>query len=163
MINSVTNVSNYNDDDFDGLFDTSNDSKTSIPTHEDWKGLPWDDEPTDETASATDDDEEDDWANFDTNDCPSEALPIAKMPDITPEEKEICEVINRKSDNDSDATADNNTSNTDANGDGSDDDDMTLFDDNPPPPDDENDIYYCNQSGSQKQPQKVPERVVDRA
>ena len=150
MINSVTNVSNYNDDDFDGLFDTSSVSKTIIPTHDDWNGLPWTEEPTDETASATDDDDYD-WAIFDTDDDQSEALPITKMPDITPEEKEICEVINRKSDNDSDATADNNTSNTDTNGvDIDDDDDMTLFDDNPPPPDDENDIYYCDQSGSQK-------------
>ena len=128
MINSVTNVSNYNDDDFDGLFDTSSVSKTIIPTHDDWNGLPWTEEPTDETASATDDDDYD-WAIFDTDDDQSEALPITKMPDITPEEKEICEVINRKSDNDSDATADNNTSNTDTNGVDIDDDDQGESDD----------------------------------
>ena len=83
MVKNDINASYY--DDFDGLFDTSNDNKTNIPTHEDWKGLPWDDEPTDETTSATDDD--DDWANFDTDDDQTEALPITKMPDITPEEK----------------------------------------------------------------------------
>lgn len=151
MINSVTNVSNYNDDDFDGLFATSDDNTNSVPTHDDWEGLPWTEEPTDETASATDDDEEDDWAFFDTDDCPSEALPITKMPDITPEEKEICEELSRNSSNNRDSAADYKEGCTnDTNGVNFDDDDMSLFDDNPPPPDDENEIYYCDQSGLQK-------------
>ena len=148
MLNSIITASC--DDKFDDPFAPFDDVNYNVPTHDDWNGLPWNNEPISDTASATDDDDYD-WANFDTDDDQPEALPITKMPDITPEEKEICEVINRKSDNDSDATADNNTSNTDTNGvDIDDDDDMTLFDDNPPPPDDENDIYYCDQSGSQK-------------
>ena len=43
---------------------------------------------------------EDDWANFDTDDEQPEALPITKMPDITPEEKEICEELSHFSIND---------------------------------------------------------------
>ena len=99
MIDSLINVSanNYFDDS-DNPFEPSNDNRTNILTHNDWKGLPWTEEPTDETTSATDDD--DDWANFDTDDEQPEALPITKMPDITPEEKEICEELSHFSIND---------------------------------------------------------------
>ena len=142
MLNSIISAS-Y-DDDFDGLFDTSNDSKTSIPTHEDWKGLPWDDEPTDETTSATDDD----WANFDTDDDQPEALPITKIPDITPEEKEIFEELSHFSIIECDAV-DNKIDDCDNNVNGVDtDDDESLFDGSFIP--DDNDDIECDQSTNQK-------------
>jgi len=145
MLNSIITASF--DDDFDDPFAPSYDGNNNLPTHDDWTGPPWTEEPTDETTSATDDD----WANFDTDDDQTEALPITKMPDITPEEKEICEVLIRNSSNNRDAAADYKEGCTnDTNGVNFDDDDMSLFDDNPPPPDDENEIYYCDQSGLQK-------------
>lgn len=148
MIEKSINVSDENYfDNFDNPFEPSPLYSTNIPIHDDWNGLPWTEEPTDETASATDDDDYD-WAIFDTDDDQPEALPITKMPDITPEEKEICEVINRKSDNDSDATADNNTSNTDTNGVDIDDDDEALFDGSYIPDDD--DVIEYDQSTNQK-------------
>lgn len=125
MINSVTNVSNYNDDDFDGLFATSDDNTNSVPTHDDWEGLPWTEEPYDYDNP------------FDHNkDYNAEVLPVESMPDITPEEKEICEVLYRNTSNNRDAAADNDTSSTDVKDDVDIDDDMTLFDYNPPPSDD---------------------------
>ena len=149
MIEKSINVSDENYfDNFDNPFEPSPLYSTNIPTHDDWTGPPWTEEPTDETASDTDDD--DDWANFDTDDDQTEALPITKMPDMTPEEKEICEVLIRNSGYECDTADNNNDCNNDANGDVFDDDDMSLFDDNPPPPDYESDIYYCDQSGSQK-------------
>ena len=96
MLTSIINASF--DDDFDDPFAPSDDGNNNLPTHDDWTGPPWTEEPTDETASDTDDD--DDWANFDTDDEQPEALPITKMPDITPEEKEICEELSHFSIND---------------------------------------------------------------
>ena len=48
--------------------------------------------------------------------------------DITPEEREICEVLYRNSSNNRDTAADNDTSSTDVKDDVDIDDDMTLFD-----------------------------------
>ena len=89
MLNSIISAS-Y-DDDFDDPFAPSDDGNNSLPTHDDWTGPPWTEEPTDETTSATDDD--DDWANFDTDDDQPEALPITKMPDITPEETLMIQLV----------------------------------------------------------------------
>ena len=147
MIDSLINVSanNYFDDS-DNPFEPSNDNRTNILTHNDWKGLPWTEEPTDETTSATDDD--DDWANFDTDDDQPEALPITKMPDITPEEKEICEELSHFSIIECDAVnnknddCDNNVNGVDT------DDDESLFDGSFIP--DDNDDIECDQSTNQK-------------
>lgn len=113
------------DDDFDDPFAPSDDSTNSVPTHDDWNGLPWTEEPYDYDNP------------FDHNkDYNAEVLPVESMPDITPEEKEICEVLYRNTSNNRDAAADNDTSSTDVKDDVDIDDDMTLFDYNPPPSDD---------------------------
>ena len=95
MIEKSINVSDENYfDNFDNPFEPSPLYSTNIPTPDDWNGLPWNNEPISDTASDTDDDDYD-GAIFDTDDCPSEALPITKMPDITPEEREICKELSR--------------------------------------------------------------------
>ena len=113
MIEKSINVSDENYfDNFDNPFEPSPLYSTNIPTHDDWNGLPWNNEPISDTASDTDDDDYD-WAIFDTYDCPSEALPITKMPDITPEEREICKELRCTSGNNCYAATDSNTSITD--------------------------------------------------
>ena len=140
MLNSIISAS-Y-DDDFDDPFAPSDDGNNSLPTHDDWTGPPWTEEPTDETTSATDDD--DDWANFDTDDDQPEALPITKMPDITPEEREICKELRCTSGNNCYAATDSNTSITDTKDVDIDDDDEALFDGSYIP--DDNDVIEYDQS-----------------
>ena len=147
MIEKSINVSDENYfDNFDNPFEPSPLYSTNIPTHDNWNGLPWTEEPTDETSSATDDD--DDWANFDTDDDQTEALPITKMPDMTPEEKEIFEELSHFSINECDAV-DNKIDDCDNNVNGVDtDDDESLFDGSFIP--DDNDDIECDQSTNQK-------------
>ena len=139
MLNSIISAS-Y-DDDFDDPFAPSDDGNNSLPTHDDWTGPPWTEEPTDETTSATDDD--DDWANFDTDDDQPEALPITKIPDITPEEKEIFEELSHFSIIECDAV-DNKIDDCDNNVNGVDTDDESLFDGSFIP--DDEDTTECDQS-----------------
>ena len=76
MLNSIISAS-Y-DDDFDDPFAPSDDSTNSVPTHDDWTGPPWTEEPYDYDNP------------FDHNkDYNAEVLPVESMPDITPEEREI--------------------------------------------------------------------------
>ena len=112
--NNTINASYY--DDFDDPFAPSDDSNINIPAHDDWNGLPWTEEPYDYDNP------------FDHNkDYNAAVLPVESMPDITPEEKEICEVLYRNTSNNRDAAADNDTSSTDVKDDVDIDDDMTLF------------------------------------
>ena len=157
MLNSIISAS-Y-DDDFDDPFAPSDDGNNSLPTHDDWTGPPWTEEPTDETTSATDDD--DDWANFDTDDDQPEALPITKMPDITPEEREICKELSRITDNDCDTTSENKDGCTNDTVSDDFDDDMSLFDDNPPPPDDYNGGDSDTVSSTKAEKKKCPKFVVE--
>ena len=60
MIEKSINVSDENYfDNFDNPFEPSPLYSTNIPTHDDWNGLPWNNEPISDTASDTDDDDYD--------------------------------------------------------------------------------------------------------
>lgn len=84
------------------------------------------------------------------------------MPDITPEEKEICEELSRNSSNNRDSAADYKEGCTnDTNGVNFDDDDMSLFDDNPPPPDDYNGGDSDTVSSTKAEKKKCPKFVVE--
>ena len=146
MLTSIINASF--DDDFDDPFAPSDDGNNNLPTHDDWTGPPWTEEPTDETTSVTDD-------------CPSEALPITKMPDITPEEREICKELSRITGNNCDTTSDNKDSCTNDTVSDDFDDDMSLFDDNPPPPDDYNGGDSDTVSSTKAEKKKCPKFVVE--
>ena len=81
--------------------------------------------------------------------------------DITPEEKEICEVLYRNTSNNRDAAADNDTSSTDVKDDVDIDDDMTLFDYNPPPSDDYTGGDSDTVSSTKAEKKKCPKFVVE--
>lgn len=148
MLNSIISAS-Y-DDDFDDPFAPSDDSTNSVPTHDDWTGAPWTEEPYDYDNP------------FDHNkDYNAEVLPVESMPDITPEEKEICEVLYRNTSNNRDAAADNDTSSTDVKDDVDIDDDMTLFDYNPPPSDDYTGGDSDTVSSTKAEKKKCPKFVVE--
>ena len=146
--NNTINASYY--DDFDDPFAPSDDSNINIPAHDDWNGLPWTEEPYDYDNP------------FDHNkDYNAAVLPVESMPDITPEEKEICEVLYRNTSNNRDAAADNDTSSTDVKDDVDIDDDMTLFDYNPPPSDDYTGGDSDTVSSTKAEKKKCPKFVVE--
>ena len=139
------------DDDFDDPFAPSDDSTNSVPTHDDWTGPPWTEEPYDYDDP------------FDHHDgYNAEVLPVERMPDITPEEKEICKELRCTSGNNCNAATDSNTSSTDAKDvDIDDDDDMTLFDYNPPPSDDYTGGDSDTVSSTKAEKKKCPKFVVE--
>ena len=148
MLTSVINASYY--DDFDDPFAPSDDSNINVPAHDNWNGLPWTEEPYDYDNP------------FDHNkDYNAAVLPVESMPDITPEEKEICEVLYRNTSNNRDAAADNDTSSTDVKDDVDIDDDMTLFDYNPPPSDDYTGGDSDTVSSTKAEKKKCPKFVVE--
>lgn len=125
------------DDDFDDPFAPSDDSTNSVPTHDDWTGPPWTEEPYDYDDP------------FDHHDgYNAEVLPVERMPDITPEEMEICKELRCTSGNNCNAATDSNTSSTDAKDVDIDDDDEALFDGSYIP--DDNDVIEYDQSTNQK-------------
>ena len=132
------------DDDFDDPFAPSDDSNINVPAHDDWNGLPWTEEPYDYDNP------------FDHNkDYNAEVLPVESMPDITPEEKEICKELSRITGNNCDTTSDNKDSCTNDTVSDDFDDDMSLFDDNPPPPDDYNGGDSDTVSSTKKQKKRT--------
>lgn len=146
--NNTINASYY--DDFDDPFAPSDDSNINIPAHDDWNGLPWTEEPYDYDNP------------FDHNkDYNAAVLPVESMPDITPEEKEICKELSRITSNNRDTTSDNKDSCTNDTVSDDFDDDMSLFDDNPPPPDDYNGGDSDTVSSAKSEKKKCPKYVVE--
>ena len=138
------------DDDFDDPFAPSDDSNINVPAHDDWNGLPWTEEPYDYDNP------------FDHNkDYNAAVLPVESMPDITPEEKEICKELSRITSNNRDTTSDNKDSCTNDTVSDDFDDDMSLFDDNPPPPDDYNGGDSDTVSSTKAEKKKCPKFVVE--
>ena len=148
MLTSVINASYY--DDFDDPFAPSDDSNINVPAHDNWNGLPWTEEPYDYDNP------------FDHNkDYNAAVLPVESMPDITPEEKEICKELSRITSNNRDTTSDNKDSCTNDTVSDDFDDDMSLFDDNPPPPDDYNGGDSDTVSSAKSEKKKCPKYVVE--